>query len=97
MVPFLSEPDVSPHGQSAYAKTADIHVVLIAEAAHFVGADHPKAGRRPQSVRSRIESVRNSVQIVGEEVPVTIERQGRALVPEKPLHDFEICTAADGQ
>ena len=48
---------------------------------------------RPQRNRKRP----HSVQIVWEQVPVTVECQRRCLVPEKPLHDFDVRTAADRQ
>ena len=44
-------------------------------------------GHRPQSVRSRlrgrVESVRNRVQTVGEQVAVSVERQHRRLVAQQ--------------
>ena len=48
----------------------------------FVRADYAETGHRPQIVRSRIESVRNGVQIIGEQVPVAVQRQRRRLVPK---------------
>jgi hypothetical protein len=49
------------------------------------------------SFRGHIKSVRNFVQVVGEQMPVAVQRERRRLVPEKCLQNLHIGPGSDGQ
>jgi hypothetical protein len=55
----------------------------------------------PQPVRSsfrrRVESVRNPAQIIGEQVPVAVERQRRRFVAHEGLKHLHVGARGDGQ
>lgn len=44
-----------------------------------------------------VECAGDGVEIVFEQVRVGVERHGRGGVSEHPLHDFHVCTRADGE
>jgi hypothetical protein len=56
----------------------------------------PPADRPQQSARP-CRKLRDGVQVVGEEVPVAVQRQHRRLVPQKPLHHLHVRARTDHQ
>ena len=70
-------------------------------AAISVRRNDPELGGRPQSVRSNssglIESVRDASQVIGEQVPISVQRQGCRLVAQERLKHLHIGPRSNGQ